>query len=65
MYIYIGNSYKGNDIKMTPAEKLYNVIKMGLIEKHGEDFLDLTVDEQNNLIIYELQKYIDLTIKQK
>ena len=50
---------------MTPAEKLYKVIKMGLIEKYGEDFLDLTVDEQNNLIIDELQNYINLTIKQK
>lgn len=50
---------------MTPAKKIYNTIKMGLIEKYGEDFLNLTVDEQNNLIIDELQKYINKTIKQK
>lgn len=64
-FIFIGNLHKRNDVKMTPAKKIYNTIKMGLIEKYGEDFLNLTVDEQNNLIIDELQKYINKTIKQK
>lgn len=50
---------------MTPAEKLYNAFKMGLIEKYGEEFLELSERDQDNLIIDELQKYIDKNIRQK
>lgn len=49
---------------MTPAEKLYNALKMGLIEKYGEEFLELSEDEQNNLIVYELENYKDKVIRQ-
>ena len=44
---------------MTPGEKLYNIIKNGLIEKYGDDFLELSEKDQNNLILDKLREYVD------
>lgn len=41
---------------MTAEEKIINLIREALIEKHGEDFLELTEREQTLLICDELQK---------
>ena len=35
---------------MTPEEKILNLIREDLIEKHGEEFLELTEREQTLLI---------------
>lgn len=41
---------------MTPEEKIINLIREALIEKHGEDFLDLTEKEQTLIISDEIEK---------
>ena len=42
---------------MTAEEKIIKLIREELIEKHGEEFLELTEREQNLLICDEIQKY--------
>lgn len=44
---------------MTPAEKLINAIREGLIEKHGANFLKLSEDQQNEMIVASMTEYID------
>ena len=41
---------------MTPEEKILYLIREALIERHGEEFLELTEREQTLLICDELQK---------
>lgn len=52
----IGNLYKRGAVKMTPEEKIIQAIREGLIEKYSEEFLELSKEEQNNVIADELQK---------
>lgn len=35
---------------MTPEEKILNLIELSLIEKHGEDFLELSEEDKYELI---------------
>lgn len=35
---------------MTPQEKIIYYTREALIEKHGEEFLELSIEEQNELI---------------
>ena len=44
---------------MTAEEKIINLIRESLIEKHGEEFLELTEREQTLLICDELQKHFE------
>lgn len=44
---------------MIPGEKLYNIIKKGFVEKYGEEFLELSDKDQNNLILAMLWEYTD------
>ena len=36
---------------MTPEEKIVHYTRLALIEKHGEEFLKLSVEDQNELIL--------------
>lgn len=42
---------------MTPEEKIINLIRESLIEKHGDEFLALTEREQTLLICDEIEKH--------
>ena len=42
---------------MTAEEKIINLIRESLIEKHGEDFLELTEKEQTLIICDEIEKH--------
>ena len=44
---------------MTAEEKLINAIREALIEKHGEEFLFLSEEDQNELILATMREYID------
>lgn len=44
---------------MTPEEKLIQAIREVLIEKHGEEFLLLSEEDQNELILATMREYID------
>ena len=44
---------------MTPEEKIINLIREALIEKHGEEFLELSEKEQTLIICDELQKQFE------
>lgn len=44
---------------MTPEKKIYNIIRDHLIEKHGEEFLLLSVKDQNLLIWGTMKEYVD------
>lgn len=44
---------------MSPEEKLINVIKDGLIVKHGTDFLRLPEEKQQALILQVMRDYVD------
>ena len=44
---------------MTAEEKIINLIREALIEKHGEDFLELSENDQNLIICDELQKQFE------
>lgn len=36
---------------MTPQEKIVHYTRLALIEKHGEEFLELSLEDQNELIL--------------
>ena len=36
---------------MTPEEKIVHYTRLALIEKHGEEFLELSLEDQNELIL--------------
>ena len=36
---------------MTPEEKIVHYTRLALIEKHGEEFLELSLKDQNELIL--------------
>ena len=44
---------------MTAEEKMLQSIRNYLIEENGEDFLALTEEEQNNLILATIHSYIE------
>ena len=44
---------------MTPEEKIIYYVREGLIEKHGEDYLELSEREQTLIICEELQKHFE------
>lgn len=44
---------------MTPGEKIYNSIQLGLIEKYGDEFLELSEKEQTNIIVSIFTEYVD------
>ena len=44
---------------MSPEEKLIQVIKDGLILKHGEEFLKLSDEDQAELIVQVMREYVD------
>ena len=44
---------------MTAEEKFINNIRAYLIEENGEEFLELTEEEQNNLILATIHSYIE------
>lgn len=50
---------------MTAEEKFINNIRAYLIEEHGEDFLQLTEDEQNDLIFVTVQEFIKKQLNEK
>ena len=43
---------------MTPQEKIYYYTREALIEKHGEDFLELDEKEQDLLIVSTAIEYL-------
>lgn len=43
---------------MTAEEKFIKTIRAYLIEENGEDFLQLSKEEQNNLILDTFQDFI-------
>lgn len=43
---------------MTAEEKLIQAIREALIEKHGEEFINLSEEEQNELIVGTLLDYV-------
>lgn len=43
---------------MTAEEKLIQAIREALIEKHGEEFINLTEEEQNELIVGTMLDYV-------
>lgn len=43
---------------MTTEEKLIQTIREALIEKHGEEFINLTKEEQNELIVGTMLDYV-------
>lgn len=45
---------------MSPEEKFIDGIRNLLIEKYGEEFLTLSEEDQNELILKEIRKCIDL-----
>ena len=44
---------------MSPQEKLIEVIRNGLILKHGNDFLKLSAKDQQELILQVMRDYVD------
>ena len=44
---------------MTAEEKFIKHIRCYLIEKNGKDFLQLSEEKQNDLIIATIQEYIN------
>lgn len=46
---------------MTAEEKMLQSIRNYLIEENGEEFLELTEEEQNNLILATVHSYIEKT----
>lgn len=44
---------------MKPEEKIINLIRESLIERYGEEFIELTEREQTLLICDEINKYFD------
>ena len=44
---------------MTPAEKLCNELKNYFIEKYGYNFLRLSEEDQQKLIVSAVQSYVD------
>ena len=44
---------------MTPIEKIANAIRDGLIEKYGEEFLELSEKDQHTLIWATMRDYVD------
>ena len=44
---------------MTAEEKIINLIRESLIEKHGEEFLELSERDQTLIICDELQKHFE------
>ena len=46
-------------VTMTAEEKFINNIRAYLIEENGEEFLELTEEEQNNLILATIHSYIE------
>ena len=44
---------------MTAEEKIINLIRESLIEKYGDEFLELTEKEQTFIIADELEKYFE------
>lgn len=49
---------------MTTEEKLIQTIREALIEKHGKEFINLTEEEQNELIVGTMLDYVK-TLKAK
>lgn len=44
---------------MTTEEKIITLIREALIEKHGEEFTNLSKNDQNELVAAEILKYIE------
>ena len=44
---------------MTPSEKIYNNIKEWFIVTDGDNFLKLSDEEQNELILSMIRLYVD------
>lgn len=44
---------------MSPEEKLIQVIRDGLILKHGEEFLNLSDKDQAELILQVMREYVN------
>lgn len=44
---------------MTPSEKIYNDLKEWFIVTDGDNFLKLSDEEQNELIISMIRLYVD------
>lgn len=44
---------------MSPQEKLIEVIRNGLILKHGNGFLKLSAKDQQELILQVMRDYVD------
>jgi len=50
---------------MTTEKKLIQSIREALIEKHGEEFINLIEEEQNELIVGTMMDYVKRLKAQK
>lgn len=50
---------------MTAEEKLIQAIREALIEKHGEEFINLTEEEQSELIVDTMSNYVKVLKAEK
>ena len=48
---------------MTPQEKILHLIESALIEKHGEEFLELSEEDKYNLICQTTVEYFERLTK--
>lgn len=52
-------------IIMTAEEKMLKAIRNYLIEENGEEFLKLTKEQQNDLILAIVREFIEMTKNEK
>ena len=50
---------------MTPGEKLYNAIRLTLIEQYGPEFFKWSEIDQHNLIVATAREYLTRIKKNK
>lgn len=62
MCIFTGDSYK-EEININAEQRFINAIRGVLIEQHGENFLRLSEENQNELIAEAILEYIEVMKK--
>ena len=62
MCIFTGDSYK-EEININAEQRFINAIREVLIEHHGENFLRLSEENQNELIAEAILEYIEVMKK--
>lgn len=62
MYIFTGNLHKGV-ININAEQRFISAIREVLIEHHGENFLRLSEENQNELVADAILEYIEMMKK--